>query len=132
MLEAGDDFMRAQRELAHEWGFRSFEDALRSWIATVAIIEVEYVGEWEEYTHELMAREYLGELARRSPAAWASYVQTAVTPWDERFRAATVEEERPHVPQADGEPGWWQYRSPRCWRQPASEELRQRGLPDAE
>ena len=70
----GSEVVRAQRELEADWGFRSFEEALRSWIATVAIVEVEYVGEWEEYTHELMARDYLEELARRSPAEWASHV----------------------------------------------------------
>jgi hypothetical protein len=36
---AGDDFVAAQRALADEGGFESFADALRSWIATVAIIE---------------------------------------------------------------------------------------------
>jgi hypothetical protein len=74
VVTGGDDFVRAQRELAEDWGFSSFEEALRSWIATVAIIEVEYVGEWEEYTHELMARDYLGELARRSPVTPHSVV----------------------------------------------------------
>jgi hypothetical protein len=97
------------------------------WIATVAIVEVEYVGEWEEYTNELMARDYLDELARRSPAEWASHVETEVAPWDARFRAATIQEESPHLPPADAEPGWWQYRSPRRWKRPASEELRDRG-----
>src|SRR6266511_1602706 len=96
-----DRHVRAQRELEADWGFRSFEEALRSWIATVAIVEVEYVGEWEEYTHELVARDYLEELARRSPAEWASHVETEVAPWDERVRAATVEEESPHTRSRD-------------------------------
>ena len=84
--------MAAQKALAEDWGFRSFNDALRSWIATVAIVEVGYVGEWEEYTHELMARDYLNELARRSPDYGAEVVEREVAIWDERFRAATVVE----------------------------------------
>jgi hypothetical protein len=118
-----DSFVEAQRALGEESGFRSFKEALRSWIATVAIMEVGYVGEWEEYTNELMAREYLDELARRSPGYAAQRVAELVAPWDDRFKAATVEEEKPHLPPVEGEAGWWQYRSPRKWWTPAGEEL---------
>lgn len=120
---SGDDFVAAQKALAEEWGFRSFNEGLRSWIATVAIVEVGYVGEWEEYTNELTARDYLDELARRSPDYGAAVVAEEVALWDERFRAATVEEDEPHLPPLEGDPGWWQYRSPRNWQRPASEEL---------
>jgi hypothetical protein len=41
-----DDFVAAQRALADEYSFGYYEAALRSWIATVAIVEVGYVGEW--------------------------------------------------------------------------------------
>jgi hypothetical protein len=61
-LRAAADFVTAQRALADDYGFACYEDALRSWIATVAIVEVGYVGEWEKYAAELMAREYLNEL----------------------------------------------------------------------
>ena len=115
--------MAAQRALAKDWGFRSFNEALRSWIATVAIVEVGYVGESEEYVHELGARDYLEQLARRSPGYGAAHVQEQVAPWDERFRAATVEEAAAHLSPQHGEPGWWQHRSPRNWQRPASEEL---------
>jgi hypothetical protein len=111
----------AQRALAEDYGFNSFNEALRSWIATVAVIEVGYEGEWEEYTHELLARDYLDELARRSGSYGAARVEEKVGPWDERFRAATVEEKEPHLPPMRGEPGWWQYRSPRKWRIPSRE-----------
>src|SRR5204863_4777321 len=87
-----DDFVPAQRALADEYGFACYEAALRSWIATVAIIEVGYVGEWEEYTNELTARDYFGELARRSPGS-RSAIEEDLRLWDDRFRAATVEEE---------------------------------------
>jgi hypothetical protein len=122
-LGQGDDFVAAQRALAPEWGFANFREALRSWIATVAIIEVGFVGEWEEYTHELGAREYLEEIRRRAPGEWDERLASKVEPWDERFRAATVKEEKLHPLQLDGEPepGWWQYRRPRHWRSPASE-----------
>jgi hypothetical protein len=63
---SADDFVAAQRALAEDYGFDSFNEALRSWIATVAIVEVGYEGEWEEYVHELGARDYLDELVRRS------------------------------------------------------------------
>jgi hypothetical protein len=122
-----DDFIAAQRALAEDWGFDCYEAALRSWIATVAIVEVGYVGEWEEYTHELMARDYMSEIIRLSPSS-RPMVEEDLAPWDERFRAATIEGEKPHLPMAKGEAGWWQYRSPRVWRQPASEELRPRGV----
>jgi hypothetical protein len=120
--ESRNDFVAAQRALGGEWGFASFREALRSWIATVAIVEVGYVGEWEEYTHELMARDYMSEIVRLSPNSGPK-VEEDLAPWDERFRAATIEEEKPHLPMANGEAGWWQYRSPRKWRRPASEEI---------
>jgi hypothetical protein len=120
----GDDFVAAQRALNEESGlaFASYESALRSWIATVAIIEVGYVGEWEEYTHELMARDYLHELMRLSSSSRAALEQD-VAIWDERFRNATIEEQTPHLAPLHGDAGWWQFRSPRNWRQPAYEEL---------
>jgi hypothetical protein len=121
--KTGERFVAAQRELKEDWGLRSYEEALRSWIATVAIIEVEYVGEWEDFAHELIAREYLEELSRRSPKEWVQRIERAVNPWDERFREATVAETEPHLPNLAGEAGWWQFRSPRRWRKPASEEL---------
>src|SRR6266545_5952632 len=39
----GEDSIAAQRALAEDYGFASYEAALRSWIATVAIVEVGYV-----------------------------------------------------------------------------------------
>jgi hypothetical protein len=120
-----DDFVPAQRALADEYSFGYYGAALRSWIATVAIVEVGYVGEWEEYTNELTARDYLEELMRRSPGSRFA-IEEDLRLWDDRFRAATVEEEKPHLPPLEGEPGWWQYRSPRSWRRPASEELGER------
>jgi hypothetical protein len=123
----GDDFVAAQRALKENWGFECYHDALRSWIATVAIVEVGYVGEWEEYANELMARDYLHELVRLSPSS-REVVEEDLALWDERFRAATIEEAKPHLPPKEGEPGWWQYRSPREWRRPGTDELRERGL----
>jgi hypothetical protein len=119
---SGDEFIDAQRVLARDWGFDCYRDALRSWIATVAIVEVGYVGEWEEYAHELVARDYLDEVAHRAPSM-KKKIEGDLSVWDERFRAATVQEEKPHLPITDGRIGWWQYRSPKRWRRPASEEL---------
>src|SRR5207302_11473114 len=93
-----DAFVQAQRDLAEEWAFRSFNDALRSWIATVALVEIGYEGEWEEYTNELTARDYLDEVRRRSGSDWPQRFDEEIAPWDERFRAATVEEAEPHLP----------------------------------
>src|SRR5882762_11612213 len=121
-MRYGDDFISAQRALAEDWGFDCYEAGLRSWIATVAIVEVGYVGEWEEYAHELMARDYLEELARRSPSS-REMIEDEVSLWDDRFRAATEENDEPWLRTLDGEPGWWQYRSPRNWKRPASELL---------
>jgi hypothetical protein len=118
----GDDFVAAQRALVEEYGFASYTEGLRSWIATVALVEVGYVGEWEKYAHELMARDYINELTLRSPDSRTA-VEEDLAVWDERFKAATVEEEQPHLPPLDGEIGWWQYRSPKEWRRPAAEEL---------
>ena len=95
--------------------------------ATVAIVEVGYVGEWEEYVHELAARDYLDEVAHRAPSMRGK-IEEDLELWDERFRAATVEEDKPHLPLTEGRIGWWQYRSPRVWRQRATEELRRRGI----
>jgi hypothetical protein len=119
------DFVAAQRALAEAYGFGSYEAALCSWIATVAVVEVGYVGEWEEYALELTTRDYLDELMVRSPGSRQALEQDLAI-WDERFAAATVEEEKPHLPSLRGEPGWWQFRSPRKWQKPASEELARR------
>lgn len=121
-MRKGEDFVSAQRTLAEDWGFRSYRDALRSWIATVAIVGVGYVGEWEEYTNELTARDYLGELIRLSPRSREA-IEEDLAIWDLRFREATIEEQKPHLPMLDGRAGWWQYRSPRKWRKPAIEEF---------
>jgi hypothetical protein len=116
-------FGAAQKALRESWGFESFKDGLRSWIATVAVTEVGYVGEWEEWADELWAREYLAEIARRSPGYGAERVAEKVALWDERFRAATVEEAEPYLVPPSGVAEWWWYRSPKEWRQPAQEEL---------
>jgi hypothetical protein len=122
LMRMGEDFVSAQRTLAGDWGFRCYEDALRSWIATVAIVEVGYVGEWEEYTNELTARDYLDELIRLSPHSREA-IEEDLAIWDSRFREATVEEDTPHLAMLDGRAGWWQYRSPRKWRKPVAEQF---------
>jgi len=124
------EFIAAQRALKDKFGFESYEAGLRSWIATVAIVEVGYVGEWEEYAFELAARDYLHELTRLSPSS-RSEIEEELSVWDERFRAATVEESKPHLPMTDGYGGWWQNRSPRQWRKPASEEIAAHNLDPA-
>jgi hypothetical protein len=121
-----NQFIQAQRDLRDDWSFESFEQALRSWIATVAIAEVEYVGEWEEWIFELMARDYLDEVRRRSGPDWTARHDALLGPWDERFKGATVTEPKPHLSTTSGDIGWWQYRSPRRWRRPGSEELSRR------
>jgi len=63
----------------------------------------------------------LAELMNRSPGS-RSAVEADLRLWDERFRAATIEEARPHLP-LEGDSSWWQYRSARQWRKPATEEL---------
>jgi hypothetical protein len=93
-------------------------------------VEVGYVGEWEEYAHELVARDYLDEVAQRAPSEQARIAE-ALSVWDERFRAATVQEAKPHLPITEGRIGWWQYRSPREWRRPASEEIAAHNLDPA-
>lgn len=88
-MSPGDDFVAAQRALTEDYGFDSYEAALRSWIATVAIVEVGYLGEWEEYALELTARDYLHELTRVSPSSRAA-VEEDLALWDDRFLAATA------------------------------------------
>jgi hypothetical protein len=121
-VRKAEDFVNAQRALAESWGFESYRQALRSWIATVAIVEVGYVGEWEAYSLDLLARDYLEELIRLSPRSRQA-IEEDLAVWDARFRAATIEEPDPHLPMLDGSAGWWQYRTPRTWRRPASEEF---------
>jgi hypothetical protein len=90
-------------------------------------VEVGYVGECEEYANELGARDYLDEVEHRAPSE-REKIQGDLSLWDDRFRAATVEESEPHLPPTEGRIGWWQYRSPRVWRRPATEELRKLGV----
>jgi hypothetical protein len=116
-MRYGDDFVAAQRTFIGDYGITSYREALRRWIATVAIVEVDYVGEWE-YASELSARDYLNELMIRSPQSRAA-VEEDVSLWDQRFKAATVEEQQPHFALEDGNPGWWQHRSPGKWKIPS-------------
>ena len=112
------DLRRVQVELRHDWAPRtdkSPEELVRAWIAIVAIVEVGYEGMAEEYWHDLMTREYIDVLCKRLPGYWATRFAEWIGPWDERFRAATVEEAEPHLPPLDGEAGWWWFRSPRIW-----------------
>jgi hypothetical protein len=109
---------RVQDELREDW-YRLTEltpmELVRAWIAIVALVEVGYDGEWEEYTNDLMTREFIAELSRRLPGRWATRFAEWVAPWDERFRAATTEESEPHLFGDEDEPGWWWYRTPRTW-----------------
>jgi hypothetical protein len=111
---------RVQDELKDDWSPLTEltpQEVVRAWIAIVAIVEVGYDGMWEEYTLDLMTREYIDELCRRLPGRWSLRFADWIGPWDERFRAATVEESTPHFPSLEGEhePGWWWYRTPRVW-----------------
>ena len=110
---AGKGVASAVKSMGKDRGFRSFEEALRSWIATVAITEVGFEGGGEKWTQELIARDYLAELRRRCGSDWPERWDDLIAPWDERFRAATVEEEGPHPPSHDSETGWWHDRRPR-------------------
>jgi hypothetical protein len=109
--------VRAMRE---DWRFASFNEALRSWIATVAITEVGFEGVSEDWWFELLARDYLAELRRRAGSDWPERWDATIAPWDERFRAATDEQAKPHLTVPDYEPGWWQYRSPKIWTRPSA------------
>jgi hypothetical protein len=114
------DLRRVQDELREDWSSLTDltpHDLVRAWIAIVAIVEVGYDGEWEEYTNDLMTREFIAELSRRLPGRWAALFAEWVALWDERFRAATKEESEPHLRPLDDEeePGWWWYRTPRLW-----------------
>src|SRR6266566_5949023 len=96
-------------------GRPSLYDAIRLWIATVASVETGYEGDVEEYAYDLHTRDYLEELRTRLPGFWAEYIDRCLQPWDERFRAATVEEAEPYLPALTDEPGWWQFRTPWTW-----------------
>ena len=109
------DLQRVQDELRDVHEPLSPTELVRAWIAIVAIVEVGYDGMAEEYSNDLMTRDYIGELCRRLPGTWAELFEREIAPWDERFRAATVEETEPHLPDLMGAAGWWQYRSPRLW-----------------
>jgi hypothetical protein len=112
------DLRRVLDELRDHWApltEKSPEELVRAWIAIVAIVEVGYDGLEEEYWHDLMTREFIDVLCKKLPGHWAARFAEWIGPWDERFRAATVEETRPHLHRPDDEAGWWWYRSPRLW-----------------
>jgi len=114
------EFRRVQDELNEQWrgmdGLSIFR-LVRQWIAFVAVVEVGYDDTWEDYTNELMLREYIAELCRQLPGnRVAADLAESVAPWDERFRAATTEEPKPFGLTGDwGEEAWWAYRRPRLW-----------------
>lgn len=111
------DLRRVLEGLREQWGSETEltpNELVRKWIAIVATVEVGYDGVWEEYTNDLMTREFIAELSRRLPGYWAARFAEWVGPWDERFREATIEESDPHMFRAE-EPGWWWFRSPRIW-----------------
>ncbi len=109
------DLQRVQDELRDMHEPLPPKQLIRAWIAIVAIVEAGYDGMREEYSNDLMTRDYIGELCRRLPGKWAELFEREIASWDERFRAATVEEAEPHLPDLMGNAGWWQYRSPRLW-----------------
>ena len=118
--EDWQEFRRVQDELNERWsgmdGISNFR-LVRQWIAFVAVVEVGYDDTWEDYTNELMMREYIAELCKRLPGnRVAADLVESVAPWDERFRAATTEESKPFGLAGDwGEEAWWAYRRPRIW-----------------
>jgi hypothetical protein len=86
---------------------------VRRWIAIVAIVETGYDDTVEEFTCDLGTRDYIEELCKRLPGYWADYFVSAVAPWDERFRAATVEDS--WLLRVESERPWWHHRLPRIW-----------------
>jgi hypothetical protein len=71
------DLRRVQDELREDWSSLTDltpHDLVRAWIAIVAIVDVGYDGEWEEYTNDLMTREFIAELSRRLPGRWAGFL----------------------------------------------------------
>ena len=86
---------------------------VRRWIAIVAITEVGYDGVGEEFDNDLRTRDYIEELCGRLPGFWSDYFQAQVAPWDDRFRAATIE--NPRLYASDKAKSWWHHRFPRIW-----------------
>jgi hypothetical protein len=123
MTDNLDAFWRAHNEIVEPGGGSIagadfvLETAIRSWIAFVATIEVGYDDEWEEYAMlELATRDYLDDLTRLLPGRWADYIAARVAPWDERFKRATREADKPHLPPLSGPVPWWRLRTPINWQ----------------
>jgi hypothetical protein len=102
--------------MQEDWGWASFEQALRDWIATVAITEVEFDGNADGWIWRIGTCGYLEELRERSGSDWPDRFDAMIEPWDERFRAATTEGDVHFVP--GYAPGWWELRFPRRWHNP--------------
>lgn len=106
------EILEVQRRIEPEWGFRSLDDAIRSWVATVALVESGFNDDLEEYALQLHMRDYLAFLCANVSEPARKLIVSELEAWDSRFKAATVEASEPVLPASFGETGWWQRRVP--------------------
>ncbi len=90
--------------------FVSFPYLLSNWPQIVDSV-VGYDGVIEEYWNDLDTRNILQDVMDELPSDVAARVAALLKPWDDKFRARTVDS--PGLwRRSNGKPGWWNERFP--------------------
>jgi hypothetical protein len=66
-----------------------------------------------DYTDDLSTRDLLEDILNQVPAPLRKRLLAQIEAWDNRFRQATTESERPLRPRRAGAPRWWWFRIPK-------------------
>lgn len=110
---------RYQHDLAH---------LLTRWSEFTCTVEDGYPYSIFEYTNSLGGRNVLFAVEQVLSAEGQQQLQTVLSAWDERFRAATTSIDRP-LRAIPGKPtSWWYYRLPRVLRGEFREDLVDEGF----
>jgi len=91
------------------WRKASLNDQVEAWSQLVDAVEVGYTMTIDDYTNDLAVREWLERVQPMLTPMFRASLAARLSPFDERFRTATVE---PQTRMPGAGPGWW-YRLPR-------------------
>ena len=74
-----------------------------------------YTATVDDYTNDLCSRDYIAEFAAQASSGLQTVIEERVTPADETFRRATVEDDGARLGlyfRIDQESAWWWHRRP--------------------
>jgi hypothetical protein len=84
------------------------------WVSLVKEVESGYADSVDDYTNDLTSRDLLEDLIRDSQPSLRAKLETALKPWDERFRRATTHDDGKALSRFFSiKDRWWWRRTPR-------------------